>query len=164
VTLTSFLGKPEPYVRQIRRLYKKYSQNGRIFQVHQDEVNLISIAFNEMEIARALAKHIRKENYFFEPAKINIIYCDNKAREILSFRLTDTLVQGAMAEYLTRKLSPVYSKHVKSYQKGNSWVSTLSSFARFVRNYRKKIKDPRKRGLYVFRGGCKKLYRFHSYP
>lgn len=139
------------YRRQIERLFERTLFDPARRSLRQDGVGLETIFDHQRRVARLLARAVGDGRYEFAPGRIRKILVDGKVREVFSFRLTDLIVHGVVAEIVNEAAEPLLSPRLFSYRKGVSWWHAVSEFAAYVRKHRRARPDPRTRGLYVVR-------------
>lgn len=139
------------YERQIDRLYRRRLLGRRVFGLKQEGVPLAAVSLHRAEVARRLAAAVRKGLYEFAPGRVFTITTGGKERDIYTFRLTDLILQGVVAEIVGKAVSSRLSPRLFSYRRGLSWWKAVSLFAAYARAARRLTADPRRRGLYVIR-------------
>lgn len=139
------------YERQIERLHQRSLLTGRLYDLRQDEVPLASVVLNRGKVARLLARDIRRGRYALEPGSLRTIQVRNKKRQVFSCRLTDLIVHGVVADFVQRSMEPLISPRVFSYRKGFSPLTPVSQLAEYLRDYRRSVRDPAARHMYILR-------------
>ncbi len=139
------------YERQIDRLYRRRLVGRRVYGLRQDGVPLAAVSLHRAGVARRLAAALRQGNYEFEPGRVFTITTGDKDRDVYSFRLTDLILHGVVAEAVGKAVSARLSPRLFSYRRGLSWWHAVSRFASHIRAARRSTDDPGQRGLYVIR-------------
>jgi retron-type reverse transcriptase len=137
------------YERQIARLYEKNKCRARALE--QDGVALASLFLHREQVARLLAAEVGSGTYQFQPARLRSLTVGKKLRQMYVFCLTDRIVHSVVGTIVSQASAGVLSPNLYSYIKGRSWTSAVRAFARYVREHRKRLPDPRTRGLFVLR-------------
>lgn len=137
--------------RQIEHLFERTLLDPARRGLRQDGVGLETIFDHQRRVARLLARAVENWNYEFAPGHIREILVEGKVRDVFSFRLTDLLIHGVVAEIVEDAVEPLLSPRLFSYRRGVSWWHAVSEFAACVRRHRRSLPDPRTRGLYVLR-------------
>lgn len=150
------LAEPWRYRRQLQKLQIKNEAGGRLYRLRQDEVSLGAMLMDLNRFSRILAQTVAEGSYRLEPAKSRFITVNHKQRELFSFRPTDLVVHGVVAELILERMRDQFSPCLFSYLKGRNWWHGISGFAEYVRKHRQGRPDPRQRGLYVMRRDIKK--------
>lgn len=94
---------------------------------------------------------VARGEYRSEPATLREIEVEGRVRVVFSYRLTDAIVHGVVADLIEERMAPGLSPGLYSYRRGVSWWTAVSAFAAYVRAHRKARPDQRTRGLYVLR-------------
>jgi hypothetical protein len=112
---------------------------------------------NEMEKPKlsehdvfALTKLLKKECYTFTPSAEYWAILDKK-RVLQNRSLDDSLVHQVLSIELQQKAISTYSPLLYSYQIGKGPLSAQRAFLDWIRAYKKKVSEKKKRGLYVIR-------------
>lgn len=137
------------YERQIDRLHRRYLFTRQLYELRQDDVSLASVVLNRSRFARVLARTVGRGEYELEPAQLRTIRVEGKERVVFSFRLTDLIVHGVVANIVSEAIAPILSPRLYSYRSGISWWAPISDLAAYARAHRTRHRDPRQRGLYV---------------
>ncbi|MBX7158270.1 MAG: hypothetical protein K1X66_07785 [Verrucomicrobiae bacterium] len=150
-SLVQYLSEAKRYQIQISKLHLKHAQSRRLFSIEQDEVALASVIRDEKRFAKLMAKTVAQGEYELKPARLRTIVVNGKERELFHFRLSDYLLHGVIADLILELMLPNFSPCLYSYLKGRDWWKAVQNFSHYVRDYRQKVKDPKKRGIYVLR-------------
>jgi hypothetical protein len=154
-SLNDYLAEPHRYRSQLAKLHAKHAQSWRMYQLKQDEVTLASLVSNESQFAKVMARTVAKENYQLRHAELKTVTVNNKERELFAFQLTDYILHGVVADLILEIMQPHFSPRLYSYLKGKNWWHAVQDFTDYIRSYRKQVRDPRQRGLYVLRRDIK---------
>lgn len=139
------------YERQIDRLYQRRLLGGRTFDLKQDGVPLAAVSLHRAAVARRLAGTVRRGLYEFAPGRVFTITTKGKDRDVYTFRLTDLVLHGVVAEIIGEAVSARLSPRLFSYRRGLSWWDAVSLFASYIRGRRRSPVELSRRGLYVIR-------------
>jgi len=139
------------YERQIDRLYRRRLVGRRVFSLKQEGVPLAAVSLHRAHVARRLAAAVRRGRYEFAPGRVFTIFTGGKERDVYTFRLTDLILHGLVAEVVGQAVLPRLSPRLFSYRRGLSWWSAVSLLAAYIRAARRSSGDPRLRGLHVIR-------------
>ena len=149
--MESVLGNYRLYQRQIERLHTKHLLTPLIYDLQQDGVSLATMILNSKKVAKLLAKTVERGDYEFGPAKVRVIRTERKLREVYSYRLTDLIIHGAVADVIHEAMNSSLSPRLFSYRGGVSCWNAISHFCSFIRANRKSSAQPQRRGVYVAR-------------
>ena len=150
-SLVQYLGEAKRYQIQISKLHLKHAQSRRMFSIEQDEVALASIISDEKRFAKLMAKTVSQGEYELKPAQLRTITINGKERGLFHFRLSDYLLHGVVADLILELMQANFSPCLYSYLKGRDWWKAVQDFTNYIRDYRRKVKDPKERGLYILR-------------
>ncbi len=150
--IKEFLKDPAPYEKQIDRLHQKYLGSARLYVIKQDSVPLATIIREKNKVAKMLAGLVYKGEYQFSPAISRAIQTQQgKKRTVFSLRPADLIVSGVIADYVSRQVQPLLSKHVYGYvPKMGSWKAVFALSAYVRKNWKKGV-DPKSSGLYYLK-------------
>jgi retron-type reverse transcriptase len=151
MNLKDALRDPRRYEEQIDRLQQKYLQRNRLYDLAQEGVPLASICLDKKKVSRLLAESVSTGNYELPPANIRWQEINKKRRQLYVYRITDLIVHAVVASIINEAMQPIFSPQLFSYRKGTHWGKALSSFARYIRTYRRHHPDLKTRGLYLIR-------------
>lgn len=150
-SLSQRLGQRQRYERQIDRLHERHLLTRQLYELRQDEVPLATLTSHRRKVARMLARSVAHGRYQSDPAVVRTIIADGKERVVFSYRITDVIVHGVVADLIDEALTPSLSPRLYSYRKGVSWSDAVSDLAAYLRNVRKQDRDPRSRHMYIAR-------------
>lgn len=150
-SLVQYLGEAKRYQIQISKLHLKHAQSRRMFSIQQDKVALASIINDEKRFSKLMAKAVAQGEYELKPAQLRTVTINGKERDLFHFRLSDYLLHGVIADLILEVMQPDFSSCLYSYLKGRDWWKAVQNFSNYIRDYRKKIKNPKERGIYVLR-------------
>jgi hypothetical protein len=139
------------YEAQIERLHDKHALTSRMFTLQQDGVPLAEFVRDRSGLARTLTASVAGGSYVSQPASIRDIVVEGKERRVFSYRLSDAIVHGVLADILSETMESRLSRRVFSYRKGVSRWNAVAEFAAYLRAHRNSHPDPRTRGIYVLR-------------
>lgn len=145
------LSQAKYYRNQIARIHLKHGSNLFSVKYSQGGLSISNIAFNADNFASVLAKTVSAGKYEFEPGEIRTAEINGKERVLYSFRLTDLILHGVVAQIMDEAMEPLLSDNLFSYRSGISRWEALHSIADYVRKHKKSFADPKRRGLYVIR-------------
>jgi len=151
IDLEAALRENRRYRRAIEQLFDRTLIDGRGGDLRQEGVPLAAVFDRRRRFARLLARTVGAGSYAFEPGRIREIRVDGKPRDVFSFRMTDLILHGVVAEIIEEASTPTLSPELYSYRRGVSWWHAAGRFAAYVRRHRTSCGDPRERGLYVLR-------------
>ncbi len=143
------LDKKDIYLYELSKLEEKYTGAEKLYFLREVGVTLSSLLRNKEIVAKKIAKTVADEEYQLSTASVKTITVNNKEREIYSFELTDYLIHAAVSNVLVQMISPKLQKNLFSYRKTYSIWKALGSCSLHIREYYKKNKRNKDRGLYV---------------
>ncbi len=117
----------------------------------QEGCTITTMRFAERRLCRAIAKDITAGAYNFSPGQAIRIVTHEKERTVYQFKPVDRIVHLAVTAILNMFTAKTLVPNVYSYRDGYSYVGAVQALAKYVRDYRKKVPDPKKRGLYLVR-------------
>lgn len=117
----------------------------------QNGCTLSTMRFSRGRLSRAICRDIVNGDYQYSPGVPCEVKVKEKIRTVYQFVPTDRVVNLAVTTVLNNLAEQILVKNVYSYRNGYSYIGAVQDFARYIRSYRAKIKDPRDRGLYVVR-------------
>jgi hypothetical protein len=139
------------YEREIDRLHRKHLLTKTMYELQQENVPLARLIQRRSQVAKLLARAVRRGEYRLEPGQVREIEVAGKVRAVVAYTLTDTIVRGAVSTLIEDAITPLLSDRLYSYRPGVSWLTPSADLAAYIRAHRKERPDPRSRGLYVLR-------------
>jgi retron-type reverse transcriptase len=131
------------------------SQNANRRSEHKKKpssgLNIQMLFFHRHALAAKLAKTIKKNSYYFEPAIEREAYIGGKKRLLYRQTITDSIVSKAAAAVLYPAVENYLSDRLFSYRKGRSSVQVLTQLQKFISQHKKNTPDKKKRGLYILK-------------
>jgi hypothetical protein len=149
--LHACLSDPRRYEREIDRLHQKHLYTRTLYELEQEHVTLARLIQRRSQVAKVLARTVRRGKYQLEPGDVREIEVEGKVRAVVAYRLTDTIVTAVVSTAIEEAMTPLLSDRLYSYRPGVSWLTPSADLAAYLRSHRRQRPDPRTRGLYVLR-------------
>lgn len=127
------------YEDVFRNLFKKLKggkTQSRSF-VFYPELTLSWVLSNRASVIKIIIDEIKRDDFSFDAIKHSVIVTD-KARDIYIAAWPERVLMLALGQILTRRLAPMISKHVYSFQKGRGPHEAVRAATDFIRSQRKR--------------------------
>jgi hypothetical protein len=149
--LARALADPRRYRRHIERLFDRTVFSTARQSLRQEGVPFEAVFDGQRRFARLMARTVAAGGYEFAPGRVREIRVNGKMREVYSFRMTDLLLHGVVAEIIEEAAQSHLSPRLYSYRKGVSWWHAVRDLSAYLRGLSRSRTDPKRRGLFVVR-------------
>ncbi len=141
----------EYYEREIERIQQKLIQHKKYFYSETDLISFSAISCRRAEVAKIMVESLRYQTYKSVPAYSFNAVIKGKSRELYKFDFLTRIMHGVVATILAEEFNHKISKDVYSYRKKKSTFEAVNNFSAYIRSHKKRIFNPKQRGLYVLR-------------
>ncbi len=127
----------------------------KLYKTEKTGINLSDILSDSSNFAQAIIKDFKNKKFHFGHALIKTIKVKDKERIIYQFDLIDTVIGGYLAWSMSNVMETFLTENVFSYRKGLSFWQAINKLSNYTLEHKRKISEPKKRGLYVLRRDIK---------
>ena len=156
LNIDNIIADPDSYDQAIRKVFDKKNESNQAFAEAHEGVSYIGTFMQHRSLARALAATVGKGDYQCSPVKLWFLKLKTKTRQAHLPTYTDQIVGSVVYRVVSENAQFLGMPGLYSYLPGTSNFTAMQDFSRHVRQYRRRVKNPRERGLYVLQSDFEK--------
>ncbi|WPL17756.1 Retron-type reverse transcriptase [Thiorhodovibrio winogradskyi] len=154
--IDDILADPHAYAAAIRKVFGKRNRLNKGFMQAYGGVSYYAAYLRNRSLGKVLAKTVASGDYVFAPVDLWFLKLRSKTRAVHRATFIDQIIGAVVYQVVSENARVLGLPGLYSYLPGKSNYQAMQDFAAYVRDYRRRVPDPRKRGLFVLQSDFEK--------